>query len=235
MDTFDEIIEGIQDDLTLGDDSSFMGLALVKRYANRAYRNKVAALFRWPQLQDAKLTSAIADQEYYDYPQNWRPQSIWKLVVDGTDYEDPLAFRDYQYEKDNDYPSGWTKIWTNKGNRYFIAPTPTADGDNNIEVHGQLVPEKMVDDDDTTIFSYSMPELNEAIVLEAKAMLKSKGEEDQTGQFASVEAKAICANSFNKLKQEQAKYEKTLPMLNVPNFFGKNTSQYTIGNFNRRR
>lgn len=233
MDTFLEMIEAVQSDLTIGDESSLMPLATVKLAINRAYVGKVSALFKWPQTEDAKLTSTEAGLEYYDYPNLWRPNSIWKLVVDGTDYEDPLAFRDYQYEKNNELPSGFTKIWANKALKYFIYPIPTTNGSNNIEVHGQVIPEKMTSDGDTTIFSYNMPECNEAIVLEAKAILKSKGEEPKIGQFASAEAKQILVSAWGKLRQEQAKYEKTIPMLNVGDMFShrSSVSRGRIGNF----
>ena len=243
METFEEIVDEVQADLTLGDESSFIDRDRVKSVVNRAYRNKVAAIFKWPQTEDAKLTDTIAGAEYYDYPDYWRPNSIWKLVVNGIDYEDPLHFRDYQFEKDNLYPSGIKKIWSNKALQYFIiidGAAPTTDGnptypDGNIEIHGQKIPAKLVADGDLTLFSLNMPELNEAIGLEAKAMLKSKGEEDQVGQFASVEAKQICVTAWKKLSQEMSKYEKTLPQFNVPNLFGKGGSQQIIGNFDRRR
>lgn len=237
MDTFLEIIQAVQDDNTIGDESSLFPLTTVKLAVNRAYRNKVVPLFKWPQTEDAKLTDSIANHEYYDYPDNWRPNSIWKLVVDGVDYSDPLAFRDYQYEKDNDYPSGKQKIWSNKGLRYFIAPILTTNGnasypDGNIEIHGQKVPATLVDNGDTTIFSYNMPECNEAIALEAKAILKAKGEELDPSQFASAEAKQLLITAWGKLRQEAAKYEKTLPMFNVPDLFGSNRAT-RIGNFRR--
>jgi len=231
MDTFVEIIEAVQDDNTIGDESSLFPLATVKRAINRAYINKVSPLFRWPQTEDAKVTDSIANLEYYDYPDWWRPNSIWKLVVNGVDYEEPLAFKDYEYEKEHDFPSRKEKIWSNKALRYFITPTPTADGDDNIEIHGQRIPAKLVDDGDCTIFSYNMPELNEAIALEAKAILKAKGEELDPSQFASAEAKQICITAWGKLRQEVAKYEKTLPQFNVPNFFGRNPRGERIGNF----
>lgn len=235
MDTFSDIIQAVQSDNTIGDESSFLDLNTVKLAVNRAYIHKVSALFRWPQTEDAKLTSSEAGLEYYDYPDNWRPNSIWKLVYNGEDFEDPLVFRDYEYEKEHDYPSGKRKIWSNKALRYFIAPTPAVDGDKNIEVHGMRIPKKLVDDGDLTIFSLNMPELNEAIALEAKAILKAKGEELEPSQFASAEAKQICITSWGKLRQEMSKYEKTLPQFNVPDFFGRPRggirSDRRIGNF----
>jgi hypothetical protein len=231
MDTFLEIIQAVQSDNTVGDESSFLDLATVKLAINRAYINKVSNIFKWPQTEDAKLTSSLANHEYYDYPDYWRPNSIWKLVLDGEDFEDPLAFRDYEYEKEHSYPSGKQKIWSNKALRYFISPAPSADGDENIEVHGQKIPAKLVDDGDLTIFSLNMPELNEAIALEAKAILKAKGEELEPSQFASAEAKQICITGWGKLRQETAKYEKTLPQFNVPDFFGRPRTRDRIGNF----
>lgn len=234
MDTFLEMIEAVQSDLTIGDESSLMPLATVKLAINRAYISKVSAIFKWPQTEDAKLTSTEAGLEYYDYPDMWRPNSIWKLVVDGTDYGDPTAFQDYRFEIDHDLSFGNNnKMWANKALKYFIYPTPTTNGSNNIEVHGQLIPEKLVSNGDTSIFSYNMPECNEAIVLEAKAILKAKGEDPKNGDFASVEAKQILVAAWGKLRQEQAKYEKTIPMLNVGDMFGRNSSvsRGRIGNF----
>ena len=230
MDTFIEMIEAVQSDLNVGNESPLFSVDTIKSALNRAYRNKATAVIRWPHLEDAKLTSSRASQEYYGYPRNWRPNSIWKLKVDGIDYEEPLAFKDYDYEKDNDYPSGKTKIWSNKANRFFISPAPATDGSNNIEVHGVVIPEVLSGNTDTTIFSYNMPECNEAIVLEAVAMLKRKGEEQEASQFASAEAKSILVTAAKQLRIEQAKYERRRPMFNVGDLLGSNPVNRT-GNF----
>ena len=55
MVTFANIVEAVQDDLTIGDESTLYAPALIKRAINRAYR-KAAGLFPWPELQDAKKT-----------------------------------------------------------------------------------------------------------------------------------------------------------------------------------
>lgn len=234
MDNFLELIQAVQSDLTIGDESSLMGLPTVKLAINRAYINKVSAIFRWPQTDDAKITDTQANLEYYEYPELWRPNSIWKLKVDSIDYGEPLLFADYEYEKENNFPHGETKIWSNKALYYFIRPIPTTNGDGNIEVHGQFIPSKLVNDDDITVFSYNMPELNEAIVLEAKAILNTKVEKEQSSSFASAEAKQICVTAWSKLKSEQGKYEKTRPMFIVQDYFGRQNSNTNIGNFNRR-
>ena len=232
MDTFADLIQAVQDDQTVGSESTLYNLPLIKRVINRAYR-KAGGLVFWPELQDAKKTSTEANQEYYDYPVNWRPNSVWKLVIDSVDYGDPLVFKDYLYEKENSLPSGLQKMWTNQWRRYFIYPIPTANGSQNIEVYGQKVVDVLSADGDVTIFSYSMPDCNEAIVLEAVAMLKAKGDEEKEGEFRSAEAKGILLLAWNRIARDQAKYEKTQPFFEVPDLFrGNGRSPQNTGRFN---
>lgn len=231
MDTLIDLVHTIQSDLTVTADSTLFNETTIKLALNRAYR-KAGGVFRWPELEDALKTSTIANQEYYDYPNNWRPDSMWKLTIDGEDYGDPLVFKDYLYEKENEIPSGADFLWSSQWRRFFVYPTPTTNGDNNMVVWGVKVVSTMTLDTDITIFSYSMPECNEAIVLEALAILKSKGENDASSQFKSNEAKQILAIAFGKIKQEQDKYRRTTPFLNVPDFFsGRNAVEDKIGNF----
>ena len=223
MDTFSEMQEAVQSDLTVGSESSLFPIATIKSAINRAYV-KTGGLYRWPETEDAKKTSTFASQEYYDYPDTWRPDSIWKLTVDDVDYGDPVAFKDYLYEKEEDLPSGKTYMWTSQWRRYFIYPTPTTNGSNNITVWGQEAVTSLSNDSDVTIFSYSMPECNEAIVLEAVAILKNKGEEQKSGVMLSEEAKQILATAWNKVRQEQAKYTKTQSFFDVPDYFSGNVT-----------
>src|SRR3990167_7953281 len=199
MVTFANIVEAVQDDLTIGDESTLYAPALIKRAINRAYR-KAAGLFPWPELQDAKKTSTQVDQEYYDYPTNWRSNSIWKLTILDSDGNDdrygetpdgsPLSFDDYlNWKEDN--PDATDKKWANQWRRFFIWPIPTTLGSYNIHVWDIKVVAYLSADADTTIFSYSTPECNESIELEAVAILKAKGENEKSAQFKSVEAKQI--------------------------------------------
>lgn len=234
MDTLLNIRAAVQDDLTVGDESTLYSPNLIDRAINRAYR-KVGGLFPWPELEDAKKTSTQANQEYYDYPQNWRSDSVWKLTVDEVRYgEDPdgspLSFDDYlNWKEDN--PDSTDKKWANQWRRFFIWPVPTTQGDNNIVVWGIKVVSSLSQDADTTVFSYSTPEANEAIELEAVAILKSKGDDDKSGQFKSLEAKQILTVAWNKIAKEQAKYEKNQPFFDVPDFFGNGNSKDLRGRF----
>src|SRR3990167_5520673 len=179
MDTLVNLVQAVQDDLTVGDESTLYSPTLIKRVINRAYI-KCSALFPWPELQDAKKTVTQANIDYYDYPQNWRSNSIWKLGVTDDSAEDPrngeepdgspLSFDDYLNWKE-DYPDSTDKKWANQWRRYFISPTPTvtgslATGINVILIWGIKVPASLDEDTDTTVFSYSTPECNEAIEYE---------------------------------------------------------------------
>lgn len=239
MDLFSEFQTAVQQDLTIDSSSTLFTPTIVKSAINRAYR-KAGGLFRWAELEDAKKTSTIANQEYYDYPINWQPDSLWKVRVDGTDYGAPLIFKDYLYEQENNYPSGLTNLWSSQWRRFFITTNqavPTSNGNNNIEIWGQKTTSSLVYDDDVTIFSYSMPECNEAVILEAVAILRSKGEDNQDSQFRSLEAKQIFTIAWNKIRQNQTKYQDTQSYFNVPDFFkrrgnsGNSSNGSPIANF----
>lgn len=237
MNTFLSLIEAVQSDLTVGSESTLFPLATIKLAINRAYR-KSGALFRWPDLEDAKKTSTQAGQEYYDFPDTWRPDSIWRLEVDNYQWgEDPdgspMSYDDYMvWRADTDNANSTEKKWAVQHTRYFIFPVPTTAGDYNISVWGQKNVEELTGDSDTTIFSYNMPDCNEAIVLEAVAILRGKGEDEKTGQFKSAEAKAILALAWSKIKQDQAKYEKDQPFFEVTDMFsGKGNNGQITGNF----
>lgn len=234
MDTLANLVQAVQDDLTVGDESTLYNPTLIKRAINRAYR-KAGSLYPWPELMDAKKTSTQANQEYYDIPITWRSHSVWKIEVDGERYGEtpdgsPLSFDDYlSWKEDN--PDSTDKKWANQWRRYFIWPVPTTQGSNNISIWGIMVTETLDDDADTTIFSYSASEGNEAIVLEAVAILKSKGEQEKSGEFRSLEAKQILSNYWQKTQKELAKDEKNMPFFDVPDFFGNGNSRDLRGRF----
>jgi hypothetical protein len=236
MDTLADIRTAVQSDLTIDSNSTLFPVTTIDLTINRAYR-KVGGLFRWPGTEDAKKTSTQVGLEYYDYPQNWRDDSIWRLEVDDEQYGEepdgsPLGFEDYlTWRRDTSNASSTDKKWSNQKRRFFIYPVPTTAGEYNISVWGQKVVDALSEDDDYTIFSYSMPEVNEAIVLETVAILKSKGEEEEAGGFRSAEAKQIILTSWSKIRQEQSKYEKNLPFFDVPDFFGSGNSKDMRGRF----
>lgn len=237
MNTFEELIQGVQGDLNINDQSPLYPLARVKSVINRAYI-KAGGLFLWPETEDAKKTSTQANIEYYDYPRNWRSDSVFRVEIDDEQYgEDPdgspIKFEDYlNWRRDPANANSTEKKWANQKRRYFVYPVPTTAGSYNISIWGHKVVDALVDNGDCTIFSYSMPECNEAIVLEAVAMLKSQGQQEKAGEFRSIEAKQILMVAWDKIQKHQDKSEKVQPMLEVPDFFGRRSGKdVRIGNF----
>ena len=193
----------------------------------------------WPETEDAQKTSTENGADYYDFPDDWVSDSMWRLEIDGDTYGEepdgsPMRFQDYLLWKEK-YPDSTKKKWSVQKRRFFVSPTPTTNGINNIVVWGHFVPADLVEDADVTIFSYNRQECNIAIELEAVAILKNQGENEKTGQFYSTDAKGILATAWSKIRKNQAKYDKNQPFLDVPDFF-KGESQQPIdpddiGNF----
>lgn len=232
-----EMQSALLSDLNVSNNSSLFPIDTTKLAINRSY-SKAGGLFKWPQLKDAKKTNTQTDIENYDYPETWRPDSIWRLDIDDTQYgEDPdgspMDFNDYIIWK-ADNSNSTDKKWANFHRQYFIHPTPT-NATGVISVWGYKNVTTLVNDGDTTIFSYSMPECNEAVVIEAREILKLKGEDDKARensvQMLSPAAFGILTNAFNKIRQEQAKYEKVQPFMNVPDMFNRSSTADIIGNF----
>lgn len=100
----------------------------------------------------------------------------------------------------------------------------------------------MDSDNDITIFSYSMPEINEAIVLEAGAILQQKGDIQQTkragvvmgSDLFSQESFSIVIRTWGKISQENQRQQRTTPQFDVPDFYGtgwRSGNGTRIGNF----
>jgi hypothetical protein len=236
METFQDLITAVYDDLTANTDSTLFPETTVKRIINRAYV-KCGGIYRWPKLQDAKTTTTQTNIDYYDAPDTWRPDSMWRLEVDGEQYGEnpdgsPLAYEDYLIWKANDADGdSESKKWATQWHRYFISPVPT-NATSTITVWGMKNVEELTNTTDTTIFSYTLPEGNEAVVLEAVAMLKSKGEEEQKGQFRSAEAKQLLTVAWGKIRQERAKHNKNQPFFYVEDMFaGRSSKDSLIGQF----
>lgn len=233
MDLLSEIRSAVQSDLNAGANSSLYPPAKIDSTIQRAYV-KSYRLFRWPALEDAQKTSTGISQDYYDAPDTWSPDSIWRVEIDDEMYGElpdgsPMKFADYLIWK-SDNPDSDLKKWALQNGRYHVSPTPTTVGSSNITIYGQKIATALSGDSATTIFSYNMPECNEAVALEAVAILKKKGE--MSGEMYSKEAKQILVIAWNKIQQEQSKIAKVQPMFEVPDYFGSTNSKKQItGNF----
>jgi len=150
MNTFQDMYEWVQSQLSVTSSSTFFTLTRIKAEINNSYF-WASSLFNWPQLEDAKKTSTIAGQDYYDTPSIFRPDSIYRIEIDGEKYE-PKSFEDFlDYRIENPNQTG-EKIFANHGMQFFVFPTPTADGSYNISVWGLKTVSTLSNNNDTTIF-----------------------------------------------------------------------------------
>ncbi len=237
MDSLSDFRTAVQSGLNVGANSSLFTPTIVDRAINRSYI-KCYRLYRFPQLKDAKLTTTQANVAYYDYPDGWQPDSAYRLTIDGdtNPYGDtpdfsPMVWEDWlDWKANSSNTSSTDKKWTTHGNQYFATPTPTV-ASLVISIWGYKNADALEDDDDETIFTGNMPECNEAVVNEAQAILKHKGEDNKGGQFFSVTAQQILTIAYSKLKEEKPKYEKENPMFQVKDMFGKASVTDQIGRF----
>lgn len=217
MNTFLELQTATYDSLNQDSSSPLFSLTKIKSAINRAYL-KIGGMYLWAKLRDAQKTSTQSGVDYYDYPDNWVPDSMRKLEVDGVDYGEPLNLKDYQYEIENDRPLALDRMWASDGTVFFVYPTPTATGNNNISIYGYKTVETLSADGDITIFSYNSPQLNLAIVSEAVAILRNPAEDMRGSQLFSAEAKEIVGFAIQQAKLQKNKYNKTIPAMQVPDY-----------------
>ena len=237
MDSLSDFRTAVQSGVNVGANSSLYTPTIIDRVINRSYI-KCYRLYRFPQLKDAKLTTTQANIAYYDMPDTWSPDSMYRLTVNGDEnpYGDapdfsPMVFQDFlDWKADSNNTSSTDKKWAVHGNQYHFTPTPT-EANLVISIWGQKNADALTLDASETIFTDNMPECNEAVVEEAIAILQHKGEKDQVGQLFSAKSQGILAIAFSKLKQETPKEEKENPMLQVKDMFGKASVTDTIGRF----
>lgn len=186
------------------------------------------SLFIWDPLVKARKTSSVINQEYYDYPSDFRTNTIIELELDGTEY-DRKNYETYKDYKRNHPNSTDTKIFANFGRQYFIFPIPTVANSNTLVVWGAIQATQLSADGDTTIFSLSDEQGNEAIVQKALAVAKN-----EPGGADEKSAIAILTNMFDK--QQKAKQNDQIierPRFNVPDFFAEEGVVTDVANFTR--
>lgn len=179
----------------------------------------------WHDLVRARCTSSIANNEYYDYPENFRSESIIRLELDGEDYA-RKNFEDYlEFKKNN--PNSTRKIFASFGRQFFIHPTPSSNGTNNITIWGAIQADALTNGTDVPIFSYNKEEANEAVIKKGLsiALVRSDG---ATAKTEEADAIAILMKlSMDEQKNTQRNQRISRPMLSVPDFFGSgSTSLY---------
>lgn len=188
------------------------------------------SLFTWAELEEEVETTADGTEYYFDYPENFRTDTIDIVYVDGVPYK-RKAFKDWKEHKRLNPSDTETRIFADYRRYYFVFPTPSNGA--VISVVGQEQADPLSADATETIFSKSDESGNEAIVKKAFAVavgrldydLSSANEKDAIGLLAVIHKK--------QKDRQQTTQPMNAPMFEVPDMFATGT-QPAIGNFSRR-
>jgi len=218
MQTFADMKSELSSRLLVASNSTLFTTTRIADLIDDAYE-WAAALYNWPQLEEPEMTDTVATQDYYDYPETFRTDSVSRLYVDDTRYY-RKAFEDYLDYKENNPDDVSNPIFADYGRQLFIFPTPTTSGTNNLVVYGCTNAIDEPEEDETfTIFSEHDNSGNEAIVKKALSVAIAKTDKDRS-VLEEVEAVAILTRIWNKMAARQQRAQRIdHPMLDVPDFF----------------
>lgn len=171
----------------------------------------------WQDLVRAKTTGTWATHERYDYPDEFRSGTIFRLEVDDEEYK-RKHFEDYLAFKRNN-PSSTKKIFASFARQLFIYPTPTANGSANISAWGAIQADELSAASSEPIFSNSKEDGNEAVVRKAFSVAIRRQDKD-LAKSEETEAIAILLKlSTDEQKATQRDQRLQHPMLSVPDYF----------------
>jgi len=159
METRLEINEFVKRKLLAGNNSSYFSDTVINNAINDNYII-LASLKAWPKKEKGFITNTETNQDYYDMPTNCASKSIFKLTIDDLVYQ-KCNFEDFLIMKDEATSS--ERYFTEYGRQFFVYPEPTTNTVGNMTVWGVIQAANLTADGDTTMFSYSESQLNQAI------------------------------------------------------------------------
>jgi len=230
MQTYTELQSELLSRLQVADNSTLYTTTRIQTLIKDAHL-WVTSIYLWPQLERDKYTSTNGTDYYYDYPSDFRTDSIIRIIIDDEEY-DRKAFEDFLDYKLNNATDTDTKIFADYGRQIFIFPTPAA-GTDNLDVWGQVQATQLSSGTDKTIFSDHDQTGNEAIVKKALSVAIAKTDK-QLSTLEETEAKTILATIYNKILQRQQRDARLdHPRFNVPDYFAGRVRSINdnIGNF----
>ena len=230
--TFLEMQTAFYDEFSVANTDSFLTLTYVKRILNRM-KKKVEATHDWPHLERAMMRDSEAN-EYYNYPENWKQDSIYKLKYNGDNY-DKVKFADYLRYQEDEGSNSSDKIFSDFRNRFFINPAPTEVVTNGIVFWGQEYSDDMSADGDESPFT--LENEIEEIIIElaiATALKKSRGSMYTLGVTRERDALTMLEVANRKIMKRKSSYKyKNREQFKRMDLFPRNTSE--IGNFTIRK
>lgn len=180
---FSELLTELNNRIATAKVSGFWTDVMKKEWINKA-GERICNFKRWKDLELAKYTNTIKDQEYYDYPADFKINSIYYMEVDGDEYIGK-SWDDYQAFKEAESTD---KIFTSHDGFYFISPTPIEAG-KEITIWGIKKWVKLVADANEPVLP---SEFDESIIKLALAtcLQKERRYDEAAVEISEVEAPA---------------------------------------------
>lgn len=201
--TREEHRTAILDELTLETSDSFVTTAILNRFYDRAVR-WLGNLKNWQQTQIArKITiTTVGDEtdEYWDYPTNFKTDSIYRLEINGKAYK-PLTFEEYLNYKE-DTPNN-KLIFSDHRRQLFIYPTVS---DNDVlSIWGHEIPALATGDSSEHPFTGEQL-LEEALnrYIMGLVFKKMQGSFYEKGKALHAEALALALQAWEQQQKAQA-------------------------------
>jgi hypothetical protein len=214
MQTYSEMQAELLSRAMAASNSTLFTTTRIQNVLQDAYQ-KATSIYLWPQLESAKKTDTVASQYYYDYPSDFRTDSVSRAIIDDEEYE-RKDFEDYLNYKLANSTDTDTKIFADHNRMIFVFPTPTANGTDNFDVLGHIQASALAT---TTIFTYHDESGNEAVVKLGLSVLLAKINKNLAMQEEN-EAKAILATIYSKILQRKQRDQRLdRPFFEVPDFF----------------
>jgi len=218
---FSELQTELQARLSVASSNTFWTSAMIKVWLNEA--NKWACNYKkWPFTEKAVYTSSKANAFYYDYPLEFKSDSISRLEIEKSDGKmkeyKKVRYQDFmKYIRDN--PDGEDLIFSDFRRQYFINPVVEVNG-REICLWGQEKPTELVNDVDLTPFAEGEEAGEEAIIKRALGIALQKGKKYQEASIQRDEAKLILEEIWTRIQEEQVQYQsKDRPFFDVPQLF----------------
>jgi len=182
--TFKELQDALDDRISAANITGFWSEDAKKQWLNDAGQ-RVCDYRPWEFLRVAKTITTREDREYYDYPEEFKYNSIYNIVIEDEEYYGAggrirKMWDSFQKEKQEE--TG-LKIFTNHNQWYFLYPVP--ENDKTMQIYGIRKWEELENDSDEPI---SPSELDEAIIRVALAscLRKSKRYDEANIETAEV-------------------------------------------------
>lgn len=226
MQTFEQLKAELVSRLQVASNSTLYPDSRIEDLIQDAYM-WATGIYPFAELTRARTATQGGTNYYFDYPQDFRTDSIDEIYVDGVPY-DRKAFKDFREYRRNNPSTTEEKIFADYGRQYFIFPTPILGA--KIDTYGQIQAPQLTNPTDTTIFSLSDQQGNEVIVKKALSVaikrndvnLAVSEEKDALGLLTKIFA--------NQKARQQTEQKLDQPYFAVPDFFGANIGN-SIGNF----